>query len=162
MTTSTRSTDAPGWWGTPLVALALVLGFALLVLWRYDWQPTASGFFLLAGWVSILAFGWWIFDAARSFDTESEAPLGLELDDKRREHLMQEKKLLLKAIKEIEFDAATGKVDEADAQAAIGRYRARAVDILKVLDKDKPVDYSTVVDKELQRRMARARKEVRS
>jgi hypothetical protein len=48
--------------------------------------------------------------------------------------LEREKKSLVRAIKEIEFDRDTGKLSAADAAALLGAYRGRAIEVIKVLD----------------------------
>jgi hypothetical protein len=163
MTNSRSSTDgARRGPGARSIALAVGLGllgaFALLALPKYGWRPTVGTGFLALGWMSIVATAWFLLRAAQAFDlTVVSAPLLEEdLDDRRREELELEKRHLLKAIKEVEFDHATGKVDDADAVAMIGRYRSRALEILRALDEGKPTDYRALVEKELVRRIARA------
>ena len=48
--------------------------------------------------------------------------------------LEREKKSLVRAIKEIEFDRDTGKLSAADAAALLAAYRGRAIEVIKVLD----------------------------
>ena len=75
----------------------------------------------------------------------------------RRAELLSEKKLLLKAIKELEFDNKMGKIDDRDAAEIIGRYRARAVEILRQLDDQSGgKTYEAIVEKELARRLGQA------
>jgi len=52
-----------------------------------------------------------------------------------RGQLLKEKKTLLKAIKEAEFDLAMGKLSKADSDALIRDYRARAIEVIKELDR---------------------------
>lgn len=52
-----------------------------------------------------------------------------------RGQLLKEKKTLLKAIKEAEFDFAMGKLSKADSDALIRDYRARAIEVIKELDR---------------------------
>lgn len=49
--------------------------------------------------------------------------------------LEREKRTLLKAIKEAEFDHEMGKLSKADADAMIAQYRARAIEVLKELER---------------------------
>ena len=51
-----------------------------------------------------------------------------------RETLEREKLLTLRAIKDLEFDRAMGKVSGADATPLEARLRARAIDIMRQLD----------------------------
>lgn len=64
-----------------------------------------------------------------SLDREWGRPLGA------RGELEKEKKTLLKGIKEAEFDAATNKLSKADADSLIKEYRARAIEVIKELDR---------------------------
>ncbi|MBA3501780.1 MAG: hypothetical protein H0T65_15550, partial [Deltaproteobacteria bacterium] len=50
------------------------------------------------------------------------------------EELEREKRALLKAIKESEFDLAMGKLSQADADAMIAIYRTRAIEVIKEID----------------------------
>ncbi|MBI4511392.1 MAG: hypothetical protein HY698_17295 [Deltaproteobacteria bacterium] len=138
----------------------LTMGFTALVLWYYRLQPSPAAAFLVLGWACILVCGFLLWRAAQvlvSSGQESTLPQSREaIDDRRREELEREKKLLLKAIKEIEFDHDMGKVSDEDAHASTARYRARAVQILKMLEEE-PNDYQAVVEKELAKRMAKSR-----
>jgi hypothetical protein len=51
-----------------------------------------------------------------------------------REFLEQEKALVLRSIKELEFDRAMGKVSDQDFAEIGGRLRARAMEIMQTLD----------------------------
>jgi hypothetical protein len=52
-----------------------------------------------------------------------------------RAELEREKKALLKAIKEAEFDLQMGKLSKADAEAMIGAYRAQAIAVIREIDR---------------------------
>jgi len=56
------------------------------------------------------------------------------LGGRTRAALEREKTLVLRAIKELEFDRAMGKVSEADFQDMGGRLRARAIRLIRQLD----------------------------
>lgn len=147
---------APGWrrHAVPAVLGGLTLGFAVLLLALNRFRPTLAGGFLLLGWVSILATAWLVWRAVVAFDLSpaSELEGTSALSDRRRLDLEREKKVLLKAIKEIEFDAAMGKIEDAEAAAITARYRARALEIIRDLDV-RPKDYGAVIEEELARRM---------
>jgi ribosomal protein L40E len=68
-----------------------------------------------------------------------------------RAALEREKTLMLKAIKELEFDRAMGKVSEADWQEMTGRLRARAVRLIKQLDEGSAA-YRELIERELNAR----------
>ena len=56
------------------------------------------------------------------------------LSDRTRAALEREKMLVLRSIKELEFDRAMGKVSAADFDELTGRLRARAIRLMKQLD----------------------------
>lgn len=55
--------------------------------------------------------------------------------DRQREALLRDKSLLLRSIKELEFDRATGKVSDADFREMNGRLRARALSLMEALER---------------------------
>lgn len=57
------------------------------------------------------------------------------VSERRREFLEQEKAIVLRSIKELEFDRAMGKMGEQDFNDVSGRLRARAVEILEELER---------------------------
>src|SRR5262249_23511899 len=111
---------------------------------------TPGAVFLTLGWMAILATGALLAKAV-SFDMRVGA--GETGAAGRRDDLEREKKLLLKAIKEVEFDRDTGKLDTGEAADAIRRYRGRAVDILRQLDESPARRYETQIEEELARRL---------
>jgi hypothetical protein len=125
-------------------------------LWLYRWGPTLGAVFLVLGWMSLLATTFFLAKAVR-VDFSRREDDEASLDDDRRAELEREKKLLLKAIKEAEFDRELHKLDEAEAATVIHRYRTRAIEILRALE---PVegkvgkDYGAMVEAELRKRLA--------
>jgi hypothetical protein len=69
-----------------------------------------------------------------------------------RAALEREKLLALRAIKELEFDRAMGKLSEADWQEMSGRLRARAARLMRQLDAG--AGYREQVEKELAKRLS--------
>jgi hypothetical protein len=67
--------------------------------------------------------------------------------------LEREKALVLRSIKELEFDRAMGKIADADFDDMVARLRARAIGLLKQLEEREP-DWHTTIEQELQRRLA--------
>ena len=63
-----------------------------------------------------------------------------------REALEGDKALVLRSIKELEFDRAMGKVSESDFAELSGRLRARAVALIEELDRYKASESSTKPD----------------
>ena len=77
------------------------------------------------------------------------------LSDRTRVALEREKMLVLRSIKELEFDRAMGKVSTADFDEISGRLRARAIRVMKQLDTPVPV-YRDRIEQELAERLVRA------
>ena len=70
-----------------------------------------------------------------------------------RAAIEREKTLVLRSIKELEFDRAMGKVSDADFGLIGRRLRAQALTLMKQLDVDMP-GYRDVIERELARRLA--------
>lgn len=82
----------------------------------------AAGFAALSAHRALVAF----FSARREVE-----PLG----DRAREGLQREKALLLRSIKELDFDHAMGKVGEADYTEMSARLRARTLALMQDLER---------------------------
>jgi len=76
-----------------------------------------------------------------------------------RAALEREKALVLKAIKELEFDRAMGKVSEADWQEMTARLRARALRLIRQLDEGSAA-YRELIERELNARRQAAELQV--
>ena len=72
-----------------------------------------------------------------------------------RAALEREKHLVLRSIKELEFDHAMGKVGEADYHDMVGRLRSRAVRLIEQLDNTSS-GYAELIERELARRLVKA------
>jgi hypothetical protein len=77
------------------------------------------------------------------------------IGSRTRTALEREKNLLLRAIKELEFDRAMGKVSPADFDEMTARLRARAVRLLKQLDASEG-GYREIIERELAARLGKA------
>ena len=77
------------------------------------------------------------------------------IGNRTRAALEREKNLALRAIKELEFDHAMGKIATADYEEMTGRLRARAVRLLKQLDASE-IGYREVIERELAKRLSKA------
>jgi hypothetical protein len=77
------------------------------------------------------------------------------LAHRAREALEREKTLVLRSIKELEFDRAMGKVSEADFHDIAARLRARAIALMQQLDHGSP--YRDLIERELAARRAAMR-----
>ncbi len=81
--------------------------------------------------------------------------LAAEIGERTRAFLEREKMLALRAIKELEFDRAMGKVSEEDFREMTGRLRARAGRIMRQIDAGS--GYRAAIEKDLAKRLAEKR-----
>src|SRR6478735_3991602 len=79
---------------------------------------------------------------------EDVTVLGQRQSERARTAMEREKALVLRSIKELEFDRAMGKVSPRDFDEMAGRLRARAVGIMKQLDAGTSA-YRDLIEKEL-------------
>ena len=82
---------------------------------------------------------------------KEEAPAGA-LSESMRAVLEREKMLVLRSIKELEFDRAMGKVSSKDFDEMAGRLRARAMSLMRQLDTE--AGYRELIERELQARLS--------
>ena len=83
--------------------------------------------------------------ASHEFQDRTEMVAG-----RARAALEREKTLVLRSIKELEFDRAMGKVSDEDFREMGGRLRTRAIDLMRQLDADTP-GYRERIERELAR-----------
>jgi hypothetical protein len=84
-----------------------------------------------------------------------ESPVAASvLSSRFRTGLEREKMLVLRSIKELEFDRAMGKISSADFDEMAGRLRARALSLMKQLDATVP-GYRAIIERELAERLER-------
>jgi len=82
------------------------------------------------------------------------APMaGEALSERARAVLAREKALVLRALKDLEFDRSMGKVSQTDCEEMAGRLRTRALSLMKQLDED-GTGYRTIIERELSARLA--------
>jgi len=75
------------------------------------------------------------------------------LSERSRAVLEREKMLVLRSIKELEFDRAMGKVSSRDFDDMAGRLRARAIVLMKQIDEGATA-YRDLIERELSARLA--------
>lgn len=118
----------PGW----AIALAMMPPGWIFIARAHRWHLSPSVVVMCLCWTALVMVGYALSRAAAAL-------LDKAGDDwfaarGSRDELDREKRSLLRAIKEIEFDRDTGKVSAADAQAQITVYRARAIEVIKTLE----------------------------
>ena len=77
--------------------------------------------------------------------------------ERARATLEREKTLVLRSIKELEFDRAMGKVSPKDFDEMAGRLRARAINLMKQLDAG-GTGYREAIEQELRERLKETRR----
>jgi ribosomal protein L40E len=138
-----------------IAGVIALLPAAGLVLGVYPAGPLVGALFLVGAWVSLVATGAMLFRAGEVLGVPDDELLVMTAE--RRSELEREKKLVLKAIKEIEFDQQMGKIDARDAFQITSGYRTRALEILRELDAG-DLDYGARIEKELAARVRKAMK----
>ena len=138
----------------PGAAIAALLG-ALAIFAQNRWEVDSPTVFLTIGWFGIVGFGVFLLVAGLSVVSESASDVGFALPSRTAE-LVSEKKALLKALKEIEFDRQLGKMSDADAKSISSMYRHQAIEIIKELDRREAggeLEPAELVERELRARL---------
>jgi hypothetical protein len=117
-----------------VVGGVIVLGW-LFIAWQNRFHITAPLVFVCLGYLAVVmtVVNLWRTGASAvapddPADDTWARPVGARVE------LEKEKKTLLKAIKEAEFDLEMGKLSKADADAMIQTYRGRAIEVIKELE----------------------------
>jgi len=152
MMSSETSTDTQPFEPWQFFTLAGLIGATIVVFFAKG--QTAAAIILLSLTVfSAAAVG---FAALRAIGPlaglmrPGDAPVA---GSRTRAALEREKALALRAIKELEFDRAMGKVSEKDFTEMSGRLRARAARIIRQLDASG--SYRAKIEQEIEKRIGR-------
>ena len=149
---SETSTDARTFRPWHLFVLVGLLASTVAVLVIRPDDPVVLALLVAAigssAWVGFMLYRTLWPLAASEFQDRTEIIAG-----RTRAALEREKTLVLRAIKELEFDRAMGKVAPADFREVSGRLRARAVALMQQLDVSLP-GHSEEIERELARRLA--------
>jgi hypothetical protein len=108
--------------------------------------------------VAIATVAWAAAAAARTVAPLVTPDVGEQTEmvaGRTRAALEREKMLVLRSIKEVEFDRAMGKISDADFHEMAGRLRARAAGLLRQLDADS-TGYRALIERELATRVGLA------
>jgi len=140
------------------VLLSLVAATAAVVLAR---ESRPEHLVLISLTIGAAGFaGATLYRTLAPLVAREEAPAVGPLSDSMRAVLEREKALVLRSIKELEFDRAMGKVSAKDFDEMAGRLRARAMSLMRQLDTE--AGYRELIERELQARLstpaARARR----
>ena len=146
--TSTETSTFRPW---HFFALAALVGATVGVWMAPDSSP--AGLILLsltigAGALAGLGLYYTIWPLTVTEFTEAAEMVG----SRTRAAVEREKTLVLRSLKELEFDRAMGKVSEKDFHEMASRLRARAVNLMKQLDVETP-GYRDLIERELEARL---------
>ncbi len=148
---SETSTDARNFRPWHLFVLAGLLAATVGVLVVRPADPVVLVLLVAAigssAWVGCMLYRMLWPLAAPAFMDRTEVVGG-----RARAALEREKTLVLRAIKELEFDKAMSKVSAADFQEMSGRLRARAIMLMRQLDVTLP-GYREAIEQELSQRL---------
>jgi hypothetical protein len=141
-----------------LLAVALIVGW-LFILWQNRFYLTPAVVFVILGYFAVVMtiYNLWrtgVAAVAANDEDDGDAAWGLPAGE--RVDLDKEKRTLLKAIKEAEFDHAMGKLSKRDVDEMIATYRARAIDVIKELERLDAGEAGTVrerIERELKARL---------
>jgi hypothetical protein len=148
--TSTESDALQPW---QLFTLAGLIGATIVVFVSTGHTP--AGIILLsltifaAAGVGLAA--WRTFAPLSSSSPQTSMPV---LGGRTRAALDREKTLVLRSLKELEFDKAMGKVSDKDFAEMSARLRLRAAGLLRQLDAG--TGYRGAIEQEIERRVGRA------
>lgn len=117
-----------------LIPAILVLPYGIY-LWFTTLGPS-NVFAVLAGLTLVLALIglWW--SVRGTLAAAEDAALDLSSESREREALLETKRTLLRALKDLEHERAVGKLDERDYERLSASYRASAKEVLEQLDQD--------------------------
>jgi len=129
--------DRGPWWATVMptlvVTTATVAGWGAIG-WQYHFRIRPAPVFLALGWLSVVLAVRYLWQTAFEVGDEDPGDAAWWRPSGKLDELQREKRSLLKAIKEIEFDREMGKTSEEDARTIVRVYRARAIEVIKAID----------------------------
>lgn len=126
--------DAMRWVWRGVTGATLLFGWIfILVQNKFHVDPPVVMVMLAYLAVVLTITSLWRVGAAAVAPVTTEDTWGRPLGE--RGELEKEKRTLLKSIKEAEFDLAMGKLSKVDAEHLIQMYRARAIEVIKELDR---------------------------
>jgi hypothetical protein len=134
---------------------ALVAGWAAYLIVGLRARVGVSAVMLFLTGAALLWSVLWLYRSLAALATDPPAASGTRLGGGARRELERDKRNLLKAIKELEFDHSMGKLSDADFHEIAARYRASAVALMRRLDEGN-VTYRALIEREVQRRLGTA------
>ncbi len=148
----TRATDSSAFRPWHLFVLAaLVAATVAIVVARPAADPVGAVLLILAiGAASLVGLA--AYRAITPLTQKEFVETTVMVGSRSRAAVEREKTLVLRSIKELEFDRAMGKVSDGDFEEMGRRLRVLAIRLMKQLDVD-AVDYVALIERELQGRL---------
>ncbi len=125
--------DPMRWIRRGVYAAVVIIGW-VFISWSNRYRFAAPVVMLQLGWLAVVSavYFLWHTGAAATAELDGSDPWWRPIG--KLEELEREKRAMLKAIKEVEFDHQMGKQSAADAHEIIAVYRARAIEVIKAID----------------------------
>jgi len=131
---STERTSSPDDSFRPWHIFALLsMAAAAAIVWAARNTHPLSLILLSLGVLACGFVGYTIFRALSAFLNTAE--YAAPVPEESRDALIREKALLLRSIKELEFDKSMGKIGESDYADISGRLRARALSLMQDIER---------------------------
>lgn len=121
------------WMPTLMAAAGTVVGWSFIG-WHYRFRLSPAMVFLALGWLAVVSAVLFLWRTAFAATDDADEDLAWWRPSGATDELVREKKSLLKAIKEIEFDHQLGKMNNDDADQILRMYKARAIEVIKAID----------------------------
>jgi hypothetical protein len=135
------------------ILMSLVAATAAVVMAR---QPAPEHLVLLSLMIGAAGVcGATLYAALAPLVRKDAVAVRAPLSERARAALEREKMLVLRSIKELEFDRAMGKMSAADFDELAGRLRIRALALMKQLDTPEPA-YRARIEQDLAARLEEA------
>lgn len=150
MMSSATSTDAHGLRPWQFFVLAGMLGATATVVVAAG-QPPASVITLSLTVLAASLVGFGLYRSILPLVMPEAASAPTLIAGRTRAALEREKSLVLRSIKELEFDRAMGKVAPSDFEEMSGRLRSRAIGLMHQLDEGG--GYRDLIERELELRL---------
>ncbi|MDB4952438.1 MAG: mucin-associated surface protein [Myxococcales bacterium] len=140
------------------VFLFILIGGWIFIDWQNHFHLTAPTIFVCLAYLAVIATVYNLWRTGVSaVAPENEGEEAWARPAGARGDLEKEKRTLLKAIKEAEFDHEMGKLSKVDADGLIHTYRTRAIEVIKELDRldaGGSEDVRTRIQREVKARLA--------
>ncbi|HEY4242480.1 MAG TPA: hypothetical protein VGM88_21830 [Kofleriaceae bacterium] len=119
------------------VAGAVVVAGWAFIAWANHFHVSPPVVIICLAWIAVVAlvYNLWRTGAATVAEEGEAGDSTWARDPGLLGELEREKRTLLKAIKEAEFDFEMGKLSKEDVDEMVNGYRARAIEVIKELDR---------------------------